>query len=89
VARGLQLFDRGITSGLVLLCRLDYLQSDERAEVLDRATWEVRCNWRPIWIPGTLSGRWSFHWIIWLHEPRRPPMIRRLRHLTQLPLPFD
>jgi hypothetical protein len=42
LAHGLQLFDRGITRGLVLLCRLDYLQSDERAEVLDRATWEVR-----------------------------------------------
>ena len=54
IARGLQLLDGGQISGLVLLMRLDHLQADERVEALNRATWEVHCNWRPIWLADEL-----------------------------------
>jgi hypothetical protein len=84
VARGLQLLDRGETCGLVLLLRLDHLQSAERVAVLNRATLEVRCNWRPVWIAGSKGNpRWSSHWVVWTEGPRRPPLHLRQADLNE------
>ena len=47
IVRGLQLLDGRQISGLVLLMRLNHLQAAGRVEALNRATWEVHCNWRP------------------------------------------
>jgi hypothetical protein len=90
LARGLSLFDGGRLTGLVLLLRLDYLQAATRVHAFNRATFEIRCNWRPIWIPGTKQGRWSWHWLGWLDVPRLPPRYVQLSDLDQPPLPlFD
>jgi hypothetical protein len=86
IARGLQLLDGGLIAGLGLLLRLDHLQASERVDVLGRATWEVRCNWRPVWIAGSNGNpRWSSHWIVWLPRdvPRRPPLYLRQADLVQ------
>jgi hypothetical protein len=83
IARGLQLLDLGQISGLVLLLRHDHLQAAERVEALNRATWEVRCNWRPVWIPGSVgNGIWSSSWVLWLpaHHARRPPLYLKPPH---------
>jgi hypothetical protein len=83
IARGLQLLDCGQIGGLVLLMRLDHLQAGGRVEALNRATWEVHCNWRPIWLTG-ISGnpRWSSQWIVWLDAPRRAPLYLRQADLA-------
>jgi hypothetical protein len=67
IARGLALLDAGQIAGLVLLLRHDHLTAASRVGWLNRATLEVHCNWRPLWIEGS-SGqpRWSFAWITWL-----------------------
>jgi len=85
IARGLQLLDCGLISGLVLLLRLDHLQACDRVDALNRASWEVRCNWRQ-WIAGSKGNpRWSSHWIAWLPRcvPRRPPLYLREVDLAQ------
>ena len=75
LARGLDLFDRGHTRGLVLLMRHDHLQAGGRVEVLNRSTFELHCCWRPVWIVGSTGNpRWSFHWITWTAGPRRAPL---------------
>jgi hypothetical protein len=88
LARGLALFDRGQIAGLVLLLRLDYLQASTRAYAFNRASFEVRCNWRPIWLPGTRPGRWSWHWVLWTGSPRRPPLYLQQSDLAQPSLPL-
>lgn len=85
IARGLQLFDSRRIAGLVLLLRLDHLQADECVEALNRAIWEVHCNWRAVWIAGTKGnpGRFSSHWILWRRGRRRAPLYLRESDLTQ------
>jgi hypothetical protein len=84
--RGLYLLDRGGIAGLVLLCRHDHLQAQSRAELFNRATLQVHCNWRPIWIEGTTTApRWSFAWVAWLPAcPRQLPIYLRRKPLTLL-----
>jgi hypothetical protein len=75
ITRGLDLFDRGHTAGLVLLLRHDHLTAASRVAVLNRATREVHCNWRTRWIAGSKgSPRWSFAWITWTTGPRCAPL---------------
>lgn len=74
IARGLALFDTGKTDGLVLLLRHDHLTAAERVEALNRATFEVHCNWRPVWIEGSKGNpRHSFCWVGWMAGKRQPP----------------
>jgi hypothetical protein len=74
IARGLGLLDAGEINGLILLLRHDHLQAAGRVEAFNRATQEIHCNWRPIWIDGSDGQpRWSFHWIVWLDQLRQPP----------------
>ncbi len=78
INQGLKLLDSKITTGLILLLRHDHLQGSERVDVLNRATWEVNCNWRPIWIADTEGNpRWSYRWIVWTGQRRRPPLYLR------------
>jgi hypothetical protein len=45
---------------------------------LNRAMLEIACNWRARWIPNsTGQPRWSFRWLIWTDQPRRPPLYLR------------
>jgi hypothetical protein len=89
LARGLSLLDSRVITGLVLLVRHDYLQADSRVEVFNRASFEVRCCWRPQWLPGTTGqGRWSCSWILWSCSPRRPPLYLQKAALEQPPLPL-
>jgi hypothetical protein len=75
IERGLELLDDGAIAGLVLLLRHDHLQAATRTTAFNRATFEVHCNWRPIWIEGTEGQpRWSFHWIGWTNRQRRAPL---------------
>jgi hypothetical protein len=78
IERGLQLMDEHMISAVALLLRHDHLQAASRVAAFNRATWEVHCNWRPVWIEGTgneAAPRWSFHWIVWRADsPRRPPL---------------
>jgi hypothetical protein len=46
IGRGLELFDAGRLRGFVLLLRHDHLTAGTRVAAFNRATWEVRCNWR-------------------------------------------
>lgn len=67
IARGLALLDAKAIEGLVLLLRHDHLTAASRVAWLNRATLEMHCNWRPLWIEGsTGQPRWSFAWITWL-----------------------
>jgi hypothetical protein len=89
LARGLSLLDSRVITGLVLLIRHDYLQAGSRVEVFNRASLEVRCCWRPQWLPGTTGqGRWSCSWILWSSGPRRPPLYLQKAALEQPPLPL-
>jgi hypothetical protein len=89
VVRGLSLLDSGRIAGLVLLLRLDHLQSDQRVACFNRVNFEVRCNWRPLWVPGTTrKGRWSAHWLAWWNGPRHPPLYLRESDIAQAQLPL-
>jgi hypothetical protein len=75
IDRGLALLDAGAIVGLVLLLRHDHLQAAGRAEALNAATFEVHCNWRPVWIEGTDGQpRWAFTWVGWTGGRRRAPI---------------
>jgi hypothetical protein len=75
LARGLALLDAGHLRGLVLLLRHDHLMAATKIAALNRATREIHCNWRPIWIPDSEGNpRWSFHWLVWHAGPRQPPL---------------
>lgn len=75
LGRGLALLDGGAIIGLVLLLRHDHLMGGSKAGPLNRALKEVHCNWRPVWIPGSLGNpRWGFSWVEWGAGPRRPPV---------------
>jgi hypothetical protein len=76
INHGLELIDRGDAAGLVLLMRNDHLQATKRIAAFNRATIEIHCNWRTLWVPGTKGNpRWSHHWLVWLPgQPRRPPI---------------
>lgn len=76
LTRGLALLDSGQVSGLVLLLRHDHLMAATRTSELNRASREVHCNWRPIWIDDSEGNpRWSFHWVTWWHHgSRQPPL---------------
>jgi hypothetical protein len=66
VRHGLALLDRGVATALVLLLRCDALTAGGRAAVLNRASAQWTCCWRPVWVPGTKGGgRWSNVWIVW------------------------
>jgi hypothetical protein len=76
INRGLELIDRGDTAGVVMLLRTDHAQATTRIGAFSRATLEIRCNWRTLWVRGTKGNpRWSHHWFVWLPgQPRRPPI---------------
>jgi len=74
IDRCLTLLDDRAIAGFALLLRHDHLQAQSRVDAFNRATCEIHCNWRPIWIDGTEGQpRWSFHWIVWTDKPRRAP----------------
>jgi hypothetical protein len=76
--RGLELLDTGAIRGLVLLLRHDHFMAGGKVEALNRAIFEVHCNWRPIWIPDTLGNpRWAFAWVYWGAGKRHPPLYLR------------
>jgi hypothetical protein len=78
LARGLKLLDAGAIKGFALLLRADHFMSDTRVEALNRAVFEVHCNWRPVWVPSTYSNpRWAFAWVYWGDGPRQPPRYLR------------
>jgi hypothetical protein len=75
IERGLILLDRRAILGFALLLRHDHFQAGSRIEAFNRATFEVHCNWRPIWIEGTDGApRWAFAWMVWLDAARLPPL---------------
>ncbi len=75
IARGLELLDAGRICGLVLLLRHDHLMAGAKIAPLNRATLELHCNWRPVWIPETIGNpRWGFAWVAWGLGPRLPPL---------------
>jgi hypothetical protein len=75
LTRGLELFDAGAIRGLVLLLRHDHFMAGGKVEALNRAVFEVHCNWRPLWIPDTVANpRWAFAWVYWGEGERRPPL---------------
>lgn len=85
--RGLELVASGHIKGFVLLLRHDHLMAGTRAPFFNRATREVHCNWRPIWIEGSEGNpRWSFHWLAWHDGPRQPPLYLSLRDIETLDL---
>jgi len=91
IARGLALLDLDWLSSLVLLLRIDHLAAAGRAAALDRAAAIWICSWRPRWIPGsTGNGRWSFAWVQWRRDEKRPPVTRflTLNDLDQRALPL-
>jgi hypothetical protein len=74
IARGLALLDADRLRGFVLLMRHDHLTAGTRVAALNRATLELHCNWRPIWISDTDGNpRWAFAWVYWGPGPRQPP----------------
>lgn len=76
IARGLALLDQRLIGGLVLLLRHDHLAALGRVDVLNRATVELHCNWRPLWIDDSEGApRWSFAWVTWLPVPTRAPPV--------------
>jgi hypothetical protein len=78
LTRGLELLDAGRIRGLVLLLRHDHFMAGGKTEALNRATFEVHCNWRPIWIPNTEGNpRWAFAWVYWGPGGRCPPLYLR------------
>jgi len=73
--RGLELLDTDQISGLVLLLRHDHFMAGGKAEALNRAKFEVHCNWRPTWIANTVGNpRWAFAWVYWGNGKRQPPL---------------
>jgi hypothetical protein len=86
LARGDALLDARAIEGFVLLLRHDHLTAAERVGVLNRATFELHCNWRPTWIAGTEdnSPRHSFCWVGWLpDQPRLAPRYLDLEGLVR------
>jgi hypothetical protein len=80
IARGLELLDRGLLSGLALLVRSDAPFTDGRATAFNRASHEFACCWRPTWIAGTKgNGRWSACWFVWRADRSGPRITRSLR----------
>jgi hypothetical protein len=78
--RTLELLDTGHLSAAVLLQRADASGTDGRADIFNRATWEIICCCRPLWIPGTKGGgRWWSQWFVWLAGQSGPPISRRIR----------
>jgi hypothetical protein len=78
IKRGLELLDGGAIEALVLLLRHDHFMGGNKVEALNRATREVHCNWRPIWIDDTFGNpRWAFAWVQWDETTRRPPLYLR------------
>ena len=92
ITRGLELLDRGMLTGLVLLWRWDHYMAGERVDAINRAALVQLCSWRPTWIPGSKgNGRWSFAWIVWLPGYPGPPTLKALKESEQLQavLPLD
>jgi hypothetical protein len=80
LTRGRQLLDLGVASALVLLLRNDALTTDGRAEVLNGASIQWDCCWRPVWVPGTKGGgRWSCAWVLFRPGGADQTVLRRLR----------
>jgi hypothetical protein len=78
INRGLELLDAGWLRGFVLLLRHDHLIAGSRVEALNRATWEIHLNWRPVWIADSEGNpRWAFSWIYWGSGRRRAPLYLR------------
>jgi hypothetical protein len=76
IERGLALLDQGAITGLVLLLRHDHLTAGGRVAWLNRATLQLHCNWRPVWIEGSEGQpRWSFCWMMWLRGMTRLPPV--------------
>lgn len=75
IKRGLQLLDRGTTHSLVLLARNDALMTSGRVNVLNRAAFILKCNWRARWIPNSIGQpRWAFSWVVWQADRSGPPV---------------
>jgi hypothetical protein len=84
LTRGLELLDAGSIRGLVLLLRHDHFMAGGKVKALNRAVFEVHCNWRPVWIPDTVGNpRWAFAWVYWGPEERRPPLYVKEEETSQ------
>jgi hypothetical protein len=90
VERSVALLDSYELDAAVLLFRHDHLQSESRhpprvrISALRRAAAIHLCRWRPTWIANTSdNGRWTFSWVVWLHDHYGPPEVfwpdRRVR----------
>jgi hypothetical protein len=80
IKRTLEQLDAGHLSAAVLLQRADASGTDSRAEVFNRAAYEITCCWRPLWIPGTKGGgRWWSQWFVWLPGQPGPTISRHVR----------
>ena len=81
-ARALHLLDTGHLKAVVLLYRADKANTQERTTVFNRASHELSCTGRSVWIPGTggeeKSPRWWFVWTTWLADREGPPVHRRI-----------
>jgi hypothetical protein len=51
IRRTLELLDTGHLIAAVLLQRIDSSGTDCRADIFNRAAYEITCCWRPLWIP--------------------------------------
>ena len=84
IDRMLYLLDTGRLDAAVLLLRNDHLSAESqrpprtRINALQRAGIEIRCCWRPRWIPGTKkNGRFTCSWLVWGIEPRAPILLKK------------
>jgi hypothetical protein len=80
--RALGLLDAGHVKAVVLLFRGDKAASQGRAEILNRAAYEIVVTARTSWVLGTggskKSPRWWFVWVVWLPDRNELPVHRRI-----------